>query len=193
MAVTLCETDSTFKAFPHLNKTPPEYASRSRLKLADFAKVYFPDDSLEHRLIRALGETKDIGPKEVLESFEFYARVRRRIRAPAMADLCCGHGLVGLLFAVLQRDVERVSLIDSQQSKGSRAILEAVQYVAPWVVSKVMWIESEVEDMASHLAPGVSLTAVHACGQLTDHCIEIAKGLGSRIAVMPCCYGPRTA
>jgi len=30
---------------------------------------------------------------------------------------------------------------------------------------------------------------VHACGKLTDQCLDIATELNSRVAVMPCCYG----
>lgn len=190
MSVPVVETDATFKAFPHLNKSPLEYISRSRMTLGDITAEHFSADTFTHRLVQALGETRVIGVKEVLESFEFYARVRRRIRAEHVADLCCGHGLVGLLFGVLQRSVRTVTLIDSRRSKSADVVLESIFSVAPWVEEKVTTIESEVEDVAGHLSPGTSIVAVHACGDLTDGCLDIASQLRSAVAVMPCCYGP---
>lgn len=191
MPVSLDETDVTFKAFPELNRNVPEHLTRSRLKLTEFANDFLTEDTFRRRIVRALCETKDIGPKEVLESFEFYARVRRRIRAPQMADLCCGHGLVGLLFAAMERCVERVVLMDSNRSRSANAVFEGVTATAPWIEDKVRWIACEAGEMASRLTHGTSITAIHACGSLTDDCIEIARSLGSRFAVMPCCYGPK--
>eukprot|EP00983_Pelagomonas_calceolata_P124875 1161153-Pelagomonas_calceolata.AAC.4 len=34
----------------------------------------------------------------------------------------------------------------------------------------------------------VGITAVHACGALTDVCLDVAVMLEAPIAVMPCCY-----
>ncbi len=190
MTVPALETEATFKAFPHLNKSPLEYVTRSRVNLGDIADEHFNGDTFTHKVVRALGETHVIGLKEVLESFEFYARVRRRIRSEHVADLCCGHGLVGLLFGVFQRCVKTVTLIDSKRSKSADVVLDTIISAAPWVEEKVRVVESEVKDMGSHLSPGASLVAVHACGNLTDACLDIASQLNSRVAVMPCCYGP---
>ena len=38
---------------------------------------------------------------------------------------------------------------------------------------------------------GTGLLAVHACGDATDRCIDIALRLRGNIALMPCCYRPR--
>ena len=190
MSVQYDETDAPFRAFPKLNKNRPGYVTQSRIRLTEFAEEYLEDDRFETRMIRALGETRVIGPKEVLESFEFYARTRRRMRSARMADLCCGHGLVGILYAAMQRSVEQVTLLDVRCTDGSQEILNAIISVAPWVEEKVKWSESPVDGMADHLEPGTTITGVHACGKLTDRCLEVAHLLGSRGVVMPCCYGP---
>jgi hypothetical protein len=184
------ETDAPFRAFPNLNKASLECVTRSRVRLWEFADQHLPEDTFDTRIIRALAQTRVIGPKEALESFEFYTRVKRRMRAPSMADLCCGHGLVGLLFGAMERSVERVTLMDVRRTEGSKAILDAVISVAPWLEPKLTWIECESEEMVNHLEPGTSITGVHACGKLTDRCLDIARDIGGPVAVMPCCYGP---
>lgn len=183
------DSDATFKAFPHLNKMPIEFISRSRVTLGDIARKHFNDDVFTHKIVRSLGETRVIGLKEVLESFEFYARVRRRIRAEHVADLCCGHGLVGMLFAVLQRGVDKVTLIDSRRPENFEIVFDAVAQVAPWIKDKVTYVECPIEEVTEHLSLGTSILGVHACGGLSDHCLRIARELNSRVAVLPCCYG----
>jgi ubiquinone/menaquinone biosynthesis C-methylase UbiE len=54
-----------------------------------------------------------------------------------MLDLACGHGLAGVLFAVLESKVSRVILIDKQRPTSHDRIMSAVKKVAPWAVNKV--------------------------------------------------------
>jgi hypothetical protein len=140
------------------------------------------------RLIWALAERKAINVKEVLESFETFARVRRRLRAKSMADLCCGHGLTGLIFAALEPKVEAVTLYDREKPPKADVILEAIVEVAPWVEAKITWVEADVDHAAEHLPPRTSIVAVHACGVRTDRVLEAALAVGGDVAVVPCCY-----
>ena len=39
------------------------------------------------------------------------------------------------------------------------------------------------------LPMGASVIAVHACGGVTDACLDIALHVQGKFAVMPCCYG----
>ena len=48
-----------------------------------------------------------------------------------VADLCCGHGLAGLLFAIFEREVERVHLVDRERPASADLILQAAADVAP--------------------------------------------------------------
>ena len=52
-------------------------------------------------------------------------------------DLACGHGLAGILFAVLEREVEQVVLMDRSRPPAFQAIMQAVEKVAPWALHKV--------------------------------------------------------
>ena len=42
--------------------------------------------------------------------------------------------------------------------------------------------------MPQLLLPGTTVVAAHACGKLSDRCIDVAIGLRGSVAVMPCCY-----
>jgi hypothetical protein len=159
-----------------------------KFKLGKRSLPFFPTQSLPDRLARALSERRAIPIKELFESFEFFARVRRSIRNKEMADLCCGHGLTGLVFAMLEKNVESVTLIDKRRPKTFDLTYEAVVDVAPWVKDKVRFIETDLNKAHHHLAPKTALLAVHACGKRTDDALALAQKLESNIAAMPCCY-----
>ena len=100
-----------------------------------------------------------------------------------MADLCCGHGLTGLLFAALDRTVQSVTLLDRNKPPKADLVVEAVCEVAPWAREKVRWVEAEISTAAARLEPGTSIVAVHACGVRTDRAIEAAIELGGNVTV----------
>ncbi len=145
------------------------------------------------RIVASLAAREAISVKETLESFEAFSRMRRRMRAPRMADLCCGHGLTGLLFAASEREVKEVILLDRAKPPKADLIVEAVVEAAPWVEEKVRWIEDDVSRAAEHLEPDTSIIAVHACGVFTDRVIDAALAVGGNVAVMPCCYAQTAA
>ena len=59
-----------------------------------------------------------------------------------VVDLCCGHGLTGILFAVFERRVQKVLLVDAVCPPAHRAILAAAVEVAPWAADKVRFVEA---------------------------------------------------
>jgi len=158
---------------------------RDRLRASDTR--WFPGDLLSSIFARALCEHRAIPFKEVLESFEFYACVRNQIRAAHVADLCCGHGLVGILFAMFERSVETVTLLDKVRPASFDLVLAAATDAAPWVTEKFHYVECNLEDARDHLEQGTSVVGVHACGERTDLCIDHAIQARSALAVLPCC------
>lgn len=166
------------------------WAARSTFQLDEkCASELKSRDPLVTRIVEALGKRRAINVKEVLESFETFARIRRRVRAPSVADLCCGHGLTGLLFAAIERRVERVTLLDRGAPPKAGLVLEAIVEAAPWAADKVRWVEAPIERAAEHLDPHTSIVAVHACGVRTDRAIDAACAIESdALALMPCCY-----
>ncbi len=148
----------------------------------------FEGNSLGEKLARALAHQRAIPVKELFESFEFFERVRKRVRAEVVADLCCGHGLTGVLFAVFEPRVERVILIDQQRPASYDKIIKAIDSVTPWAIEKLEYWEGDLQKLATDLPLGSSVLAVHACGGRTDQCIDVGAKLGGPIALMPCCH-----
>jgi hypothetical protein len=178
----------TFRALKRFNDPALAAYARERHRLGILTNGLFDGTTALDRLARALGDRRAISLKEFLESCEFYARTRRRVREPQMADLCCGHGLTGILFALFEKRVERVTLMDRSRPASHSAILEAACTVGPWVEEKVTFVETDLARAPALLEPGTSIVAVHACGTQTDACISTAIATGGAIAAMPCCY-----
>jgi hypothetical protein len=102
-----------------------------------------------------------------------------------MADLCAGHGLIGVLFAA-DSAVEHVLLVDRHEPPCFERVLDAVASVFPAVRDKVEYVQAELSEI--ELPSGTSSVAVHACGEATDACLSLAIAAGAPIAAMPCCY-----
>ena len=178
-----------YKSFRQFNKTPmpPIAHSRSSVTIPMVERV-FNSDSLQDRYVRELALQKTLSVKEVLESFEFFARVRKHVRATCLTDLCCGHGLTGILFALFERVVERVVLIDHEQPRSHAKAIAAAVRVGPWVADKVEYRTARIKEVRRYLEPQSSVIAVHACGVLTDRCLDCAIEIAGAVALMPCCY-----
>ncbi|GAB5402716.1 MAG: hypothetical protein Aurels2KO_09470 [Aureliella sp.] len=186
------EANQAFRYLRQFNSA--EYAKkaacRDRLRQSDTR--WFPGDYLSSVFARELCKQRAMPFKEVLESFEFFACVRNRIRSKSVADLCCGHGLVGILFAMLQRDVEQVLLLDKTRPSSFDLVLRAAEAVAPWTAEKVRYVETPLKKALKHLSEETAILGVHACGAKTDKCIEHAISLNSPIALLPCCRRHRS-
>lgn len=177
-----------FRAFPQFNHPDRARTARLRHRVGMLSMEWFDRKAPQDRLARALADRRAIHLKELLEAFEFHDRTRRRVRAPVVADLCCGHGLVGLLYGI-DPLVRRVILLDRERPAAHSDVLDAVAAVYPEVREKVVYVEADVEDAARHLETGCAVVAVHACGVRTDRCLDAALAVQSRaIAAMPCCY-----
>lgn len=178
-----------FRAFRNFNRPELRAIAGIRHRIGKSAPELFPGDGLSRRLVRAIAEHGGLALKEVLEAFEFFDRVRRRVRRPDVADLCCGHGLVGLLFAVFEhRLVERVLLLDQRKPASAARIYAAALQVAPHIEGRVRWLEADLAEAARELTPGCAVVAVHACGGQSDRCLELALRAGGPVALMPCCH-----
>jgi hypothetical protein len=180
-----------FRAFKQFNGPSPVsvVASRSTLK-PSVAERFFGGDTLHAKIVRSLAEARCLPIKEVVESFEVFERVRKPMRTAVIADLCCGHGLVGLLMAAFERRVEEVHLFDSTIPDNSAQCLAAVARAAPWIDSRIHFHTTSLRRLDEAI-PFTSVLATHACGSLTDQSLEIAAERGCPVAATPCCYAKR--
>lgn len=181
--------DTTFKFFPILNNLEfDDWLSSAGKIRKSTGEKYFSGDTLQDKVVRALVNDRVVNIKEILEAFEFFARARREMRAECVVDLCCGHGLLGILFAVFERSVKRVILIDKVEPLSRQRMLTCLGKVAPWITEKIENSGQDINKNMDWLPEGSSIVSAHACGILTDRCIEIAIERKGSVAVLPCCY-----
>lgn len=180
--------DHRFRFLRQFNEPPfaKKISCRDRLRESDAR--WFPGDYLSSEFARALCAHRAIPFKEVLESLEFYCCVRKWMRkSPRLADMCCGHGLVGIAFAMFEKSVQEVTLVDRVRPESFDAVLAAANDVAPWVESKIRYVECSLMKAQRELGEGTGILGVHACGTRTDQCLKIAMALSGSVAVLPCC------
>ena len=184
-----------FRLLRSLNGAPSRlrtYSGDSHVFPAKIVESYFPSDRLTDRFIRRLVGEHVLKWKEILESFEFFEQTWKYLRRSTLADVCCGHGLVGILYALLVERVESVVLADSEIPPNLEPTLEIACSLGPWVKQKVQVCNHEVAGVASRVPPETAVVSAHGCGGLTDQALELAMKLGGPVAVMPCCCHPRS-
>ena len=74
-------------------------SSKGRLTARDVGR--FPDDTLFHRVARAVCHAGCLPRKELYEAWEVARRVRRLFRGGRVVDLGAGHGLLGQILLLL--------------------------------------------------------------------------------------------
>lgn len=165
-------------------------ATRNKAYVNEVTAKLFPGDTKLERFVRALGARRAVRFKEVLEAIEFFAVARRRLKADTVIDVCAGHGLVGILFGLVQPRVERVVLVEPKPPGNRTKVLDAALEVAPWLERRIECVDEKLDRARRDLIErhaGAALVAVHACGVLTDHAIELGLELGGPMAFLPCC------
>ncbi len=183
------DSSSGFKFFRQLNTVEDlSWVASKTFITPGLAERFFQSDRLGDKLVRILALEKVLPVKEILESCEFFERIRKDLRSESVIDLCCGHGLVGLLFAIFERGTKQVVLIDSIESPSHRLLLKQVALIAPWIQDKVQFRKGTIDSFEPSAAAPSSIVSSHACGLLTDQCLETAIAIKGNVAVMPCCY-----
>ena len=164
--------------------------------------------SLRTKLLQAYRDAPNPKPryKEYLESYYFFLKCEDLIARCHEADqqlcvdVCGGHGLVGLLFAVHGRakDVLLLDLMDVQSFWTMREAWAPLMPPGVKVTFKKGDVRNTFPDALQALEPSqrAFAVAVHACGALTDYVIGQCVAHRVSFAVLPCChqgYAPRHA
>ena len=82
--------------------------------------------------------------------------------------------MTGMLFGLLEKRVERVTLVDQRRPDSTDKVLQVFRRIAPWLDEKVTYYERPETEWAG-IATGedVSVVGVHACGLMTDTCLGL--------------------
>jgi len=150
--------------------------------------VFFDDDTLFSKLGRALCEADALPRKEFHESWEVARRVHRRLKGRRVVDLCAGHGLTGLLLAIMDVNAPAPVLCDRSRPPSHADVFAVLSTRWP----KLKDTTYVVGDMRELPVNALDLVvSVHACGPLTDRVIEKAVVARAAVAVLPCCHSER--
>ena len=151
----------------------------------------------------AAASPASVRAKELVESLEAYAVVEafvsamgRRGRAvDVIADVACGHGLVGILLAYR---FPRVAVVccDLEERESYRAMVEAFRregakldgWAAP--LQNLEFVEGLLDGAAMRgrlEGKRACVVALHACTEANGAAVDLAQSLGALWCLMPCC------
>ena len=168
----------------------------SRTKLRPMHKHLFDDERHPHLLAevgRAVCTAEVLPRKELYEAWEVATRIDAAFpTATRIADLAAGHGLLAWLLLLLAREGGRrrtAVCVDLRMPVSAETLGDAITRRFPDVASDFHYVEGGIE--AIEPSPSVLLTAIHACGPLSDDVLHAALGSGAAVALLPCCHSLR--
>jgi hypothetical protein len=159
-------------------------SSKDRLTDRDLGR--FPDDTLFHRLARAVCQAGCLPRKELFEAWETARRVRRVCRGGRIVDLGGGHGLLAHAMLLLDDSSPEAIVVDTAIPPSSARVHDVLVTAWPRLSGRVTFVSTPLEDVA--LDSGDLVVSVHACGHLSDVVLDRAAAARARVAVLPCCH-----
>ncbi len=159
-------------------------ASRGRLTDRDVDR--FPDDTLFHRVARAVCHAGCLPRKELYEAWEVARRVRRLFRGGRVVDLGAGHGLLAQVMLLLDDSSPGALVVDKRLPASSAKLHATLVRAWPRLSGRVTFVASAVEKV--EILETDLVVSSHACGALTDRILQRAVAAGARVAVLPCCH-----
>ena len=162
------------------------FAPSSRGRLTDRDLDRFPDNTLFHRLARAVCHAGCLPRKELYEAWEMARRVRRVFRGGRVVDLGAGHGLLAQTMLILDHSSSTALVVDKALPPSCAKLHEVLVQTWPRLRGRIDFIEAAVEDV--DILPTDVVVSSHACGALTDRVLECAMAARARVAVLPCCH-----
>ncbi len=159
-------------------------SSRGRLTDRDLAR--FPDDTLFHRVARAVCHAGCLPRKELYEAWETARRARRLFRGGRVVDLGAGHGLLAQVMMLLDDSSPRALVVDKALPASSGKLHEVLVQAWPRLSGRIAFVSAALEDV--EILHTDVVVSSHACGALTDRVLDRAAAARARVAVLPCCH-----
>src|ERR1700752_4274625 len=91
----------------------------SKDRLTDHDLGRFPDETLFHRLARAVCHAGCLPRKELYEAWEMARRIRRVFRGGRIVDLGAGHGLLAHVLLILDNSSPTALNVDTTRPPSS--------------------------------------------------------------------------
>jgi hypothetical protein len=166
-------------------------SSKGRLTDRDLGR--FPDDTLFHRVARAVCHAGVLPRKELYEAWEMARRVRRLFRGGRVIDLGAGHGLLAQIMLLLDDSSPTALVVDTSLPPSSARLHEVIVDAWPRLAGRVEFVTAALDDADTlKIVSSDVIVSSHACGALTDRVIARAVAARARVAVLPCCHDLET-
>jgi hypothetical protein len=159
-------------------------SAKSRLTVHDLNR--FPDDTLFHRLARAVCRAGCLPRKELYEGWEVARRVRRHFRGGRVVDLGAGHGLLAHVMLLLDDSSPEAMIVDRAIPASSATLHQALVDTWPRLSGRMIFVSGAFDVLALQATDVV--VSSHACGAATDRVLQLAVAARARVAVLPCCH-----
>ena len=155
-------------------------------RLTSYDLVRFPDDTLFHRIARAVCRAGCLPRKELFEAWEVARRARRLFRGGRVVDLATGHGLLAHVMLLLDDSSPDAFAVDQRRPPSSVKLHDVLTQTWPRLSGRVTFVTGRIEEF--EILHGDVVVSSHACGDLTDIVLERAAAARARVAVLPCCH-----
>jgi hypothetical protein len=171
----------------------PTFSPSSKGRLTDRDLGRFPDDTLFHRVARAVCHAGVLPRKELYEAWEMARRVRRVFRGGRVIDLGAGHGLLAQMMLLLDDSSPTALVVDTSLPPSSARLHDVLVEAWPRLAGRVEFVTAALDDPDSVTIVAEDLVvSSHACGALTDRVLARAVAARARVAVLPCCHDLET-
>jgi hypothetical protein len=171
----------------------PTFSPSSKGRLTDRDLGRFPDDTLFHRVARAVCHAGVLPRKELYEAWEMARRVRRVFRGGRVIDLGAGHGLLAQVMLLLDDSSPIALVVDTSLPPSSARLHDVLVEAWPRLAGRVEFVTAALDDPDSVTIVAEDLVvSSHACGALTDRVLARAVAARARVAVLPCCHDLET-
>ncbi len=158
----------------------------SKNRLTPQSAALFAGHSLFDEIARTVCAAGVLPRKELYESWQFAKRVTRHVSGDRLVDLCAGHGLVAPILLLLDKRLQHALSLERAPPKSAAKIRKVM--CTRWPALEKTWTLQSVDLNAIELRTTDLVTAVHACGGLTDQVLANAMKAHAAVAVMPCCH-----
>ena len=166
------------------------FSLSSKDRLTDYDLGRFPNETLLHRVGRAVCHAGCLPRKELFEAWEVARRTRRRFRGGRVVDMAAGHGLLAHLMLLLDDSSAGAVAIDARLPASSATLHAALVESWPRLAGRITFVSGELDSLPLRSTDVV--VSSHACGALTDVILDRAMAAGARVAVLPCCHDVET-
>jgi len=162
------------------------FSLSSRGRLTDYDLGRFPDDTLFHRLARAVCHAGCLPRKELFEAWETARRVRRLFRGGRIVDVAGGHGLLAHAMLLLDDSSSDAVVVDVSLPPSGARLHASLTEAWPRLSGRIKFLSARIEEL--ELLSSDIVVSVHACGGLSDLVLDRASSARARVAVLPCCH-----